>query len=232
MTEYLFDARGLIKTYPGEARPALADVSLTIRPGEFLAVTGPSGSGKSTLLNVLSVLARPDAGSILYKGADIVTATEAERNRLRGAEFAFIFQQHHLMPYLNALENTLLPLMNRLAPISAEWKKKGQDVLERVGLGHKAASRPGELSGGEQQRVAIARALARNVNVLFADEPTGSLDSETGASVMALLRELNRNGLTVIMITHNQDYALLADRMLRMKDGVILDDGAGLQPPA
>ncbi|MDR2076945.1 MAG: ABC transporter ATP-binding protein [Desulfovibrio sp.] len=216
------EARSLVKRYPGGDKPALGGVSLQVGKGEFLAVAGQSGSGKSTLLGILSALALPDSGSVLYRGADIVPAGEKARNRLRARDFAFIFQHHHLMPYLTVLENTLLPFMNQIRPISGQWKEKGLRVLERVGLGHKARSRPGELSGGEQQRVAIARALARDASVLFADEPTGSLDSQTGSGVMDLLKELNRGGLTVIMVTHNQDYAALADRLISMKDGVIL----------
>jgi putative ABC transport system ATP-binding protein len=216
------EARALTKKYPGGDKPALNEVFLQVRQGEFLAVVGQSGSGKSTLLSILSALSLPDSGSVLYRGSDIVPAGENVRNRLRARDFAFIFQQHHLMPYLTVLENTLLPFMNQIRPISGKWKEKGLLVLERVGLGHKARSRPDELSGGEQQRVAIARALARDSSVLFADEPTGSLDSHTGSSVMNLLKELNRGGLTVIMVTHNNDYAALADRTINMKDGAVL----------
>lgn len=222
MTDTILEARNLVKKYPGGDRPALDGVSLQVARGEFVAIVGQSGSGKSTLLNVMSALALPESGQVRYKDLDIVTAGEKTRNTVRGQDFAFIFQQHHLMPYLSVLENVLLPYMNRLRPISVELKTKGRAVLERVGLGHKAAARPGSLSGGEQQRVAIARALARDAAVLFADEPTGSLDSATGATVMALIKNLNQDGLTVVMVTHNHDYAALADRTVTMKDGVIL----------
>ena len=221
MSDVILQAEHLVKYYPGSEHPALDDVSLAVIRGEFLAVVGQSGSGKSTLLSVLSSLSRPDSGSILFNGTDIARVGERTRNHLRSKDFSFIFQQHHLMPYLNVQENVLLPFMNNGRPLSAELKAKGRTVLERVGLGHKLSARPGELSGGEQQRVAIARALVRNASLLFADEPTGSLDSSTGSVIMELMRGLNSDGLTVIMVTHNNDYAALADRTVHMKDGVL-----------
>lgn len=216
----LLEARNLTKTYAtGTASPVLRDVSLSIAAGEFLAIVGRSGSGKSTLMNILASLTLPDSGQVLLDGEDITTVSEHKRNRLRHRDFAVIFQQHHLMPYLNALENVLLPFMNGLAPVSAGLRTKGCEVLARVGLAGREAALPGQLSGGEQQRVAIARALVRDARLLFADEPTGSLDSTTGGEVMDLLTRLNGEGLTIVMVTHNDDYAARAHRTLRMADG-------------
>jgi putative ABC transport system ATP-binding protein len=214
-------ARSLVKCYSRAEKPAVDHLDLHVDDGEFLSITGRSGSGKSTLLYILSSLIRPDAGEVLFRGRDICAATESERNRLRGSDFAVVFQQHYLLPYLSALENVLLPFMGGIAPVGARRRDAARDLLRRVGLGHKERSRPGELSGGEQQRVAIARALARGAGVLFADEPTGSLDSATGASVMELLRELNADGLTVLMVTHNEEFAHRSGRVLRMVDGRI-----------
>lgn len=223
MSEIILQAKNLCKTYPGGDKPALDNVSVDVHDKEFLAMVGQSGSGKSTLLSVLSSLSLPDSGAILFGGEDITKSRESTRNRLRAQDFAFIFQQHHLLPYLTVLENVLLPFMNRRARLGADLKAKGKAVLEHVGLSHKVDVRPGKLSGGEQQRVAIARALARNARLLFADEPTGSLDSATGATIMELLSDLNRQGLTIIMVTHNNAYAALAHRTISMKDGLVVD---------
>ncbi|MDR1945825.1 MAG: ABC transporter ATP-binding protein [Desulfovibrio sp.] len=214
-------ARALVKCYSGADKPAVDHVDLRVKQGEFLSIAGRSGSGKTTLLHILSSLIRPDSGEALFLGRDICTASEKVRNSLRGKDFAVVFQQHHLLPYLSALENVLLPFMTGLAPVGEKQENAARALLRRVGLEHKERSRPGELSGGEQQRVAIARALARGARVLFADEPTGSLDSATGASVIQLLRELNADGLTVLMVTHNEEFARRSGRVLRMADGRI-----------
>lgn len=215
-------AHNITKRYPGMDAPAVDDVSLDIREGEFVSLLGRSGSGKSTLLHVLSSLVLPDAGSVVLDGRDICAGSEKARNRLRREVFAVVFQQHHLMPYLSALENVLLPFADRFTPVRPEAIRAARHMLERVGLGGKERSRPGELSGGEQQRVAIARALVRGARVLFADEPTGSLDSATGISIMNLLLELNRDGVTVVMVTHNPEYARLGHRAVTMADGRIV----------
>lgn len=215
----MLQAQNITKTYAGAARPVLAGVDLSVAEGEFLAVTGRSGSGKSTLLNVLSSLVLPDAGTVLLDGRDICACPERERNRLRREVFAVVFQQHHLMPYLTVLENVLLPFMNGLAPVNARQRAQARELLARVGIADKENSLPQKLSGGEQQRAAIARALARGARILFADEPTGSLDAATGDSIMALLRDLNARGLTIVMVTHNPDYAGLAGRTVTMRDG-------------
>ncbi|WP_156908144.1 ABC transporter ATP-binding protein [Desulfovibrio cuneatus] len=210
------------KRYPGAVKPVLEDVNLQVQRGEFLAILGRSGSGKSTLLNTLSSLVLPDSGSIYMEGTDICKVKEKERNRLRSHTFAMVFQQHHLLPYLTALENVLLPFMGGLGHVTKAQRQAALDMLENVGLQGKENSRPGTLSGGEQQRVAIARALARGAKVLFADEPTGSLDSVTGDAIMQLLHSLNKQGVTVIMVSHNPEYARQAQRMVTMQDGRIV----------
>ena len=206
----------------GTPTQALKGVSLSVAPGEFVSIVGRSGSGKSTFLSVLSTLLKPDSGRLSYNGQDLTTATEAEIDALRHGDFAVIFQFHYLLPYLTALENTLLPFMRGLRPVSGAQRRRGLECLERVGLADKAHRLPGQLSGGEQQRVAIARALVKDARILFADEPTGSLDSATGATVMDLLGQIHADGLSVVMVTHNEQYAGLADRVVRMADGLVV----------
>jgi putative ABC transport system ATP-binding protein len=210
-----------IFTNEGTQARVLNNISLDIPQGEFLSIVGRSGSGKSTLLNVLSTLVRPDGGDLLYNGSNITAMPDRGLNHLRHADFSVIFQFHHLVPYLTALENTLLPFMRSLKPASREMVAKAKQCLDRVGLAGKENRLPGNLSGGEQQRVAIARALVKASRILFADEPTGSLDKATGESIMELLGDLNREGLTVIMVTHDPAYAQLADRSVHMEDGVL-----------
>ena len=223
----MLEAIDIVKSYRagGQAAPVLRGVNLRIEEGEFVAVTGRSGSGKSTMLNVLSTLTEPDSGQVLFQGADLAAMREQERDHLRNNAFAMIFQAHHLMPYLSVLENVLLPGANGFRGISAQQRQRAVSCLERVGLGHKKHSLPAQLSGGEQQRVAIARGLASDPRILFADEPTGSLDMTTGDSIMQLLRELNGEGLTIVMVTHNPDYAALAGRCVQMREGRVLPDG-------
>ena len=223
----MLEAIDIVKSYRagGQAAPVLRGVNLRIEEGEFVAVTGRSGSGKSTMLNVLSTLTEPDSGQVLFQGADLAAMREQERDHLRNNAFAMIFQAHHLMPYLSVLENVLLPGANGFRGISAQQRQRAVSCLERVGLGHKKHSLPSELSGGEQQRVAIARGLASDPRILFADEPTGSLDMATGDSIMQLLRELNGEGLTIVMVTHNPDYAARAGRCVQMREGRVLPDG-------
>ena len=223
----MLEAIDIVKSYRtgGQSAPVLRGVNLRIEEGEFVAVTGRSGSGKSTMLNVLSTLTEPDSGQVLFQGADLAAMREQERDHLRNSAFAMIFQAHHLMPYLSVLENVLLPGAHGFRGISAQQRQRAVSCLERVGLGHKKHSLPSELSGGEQQRVAIARGLASDPRILFADEPTGSLDMATGDSIMQLLRELNGEGLTIVMVTHNPDYAALAGRCVQMREGRVLPDG-------
>jgi len=204
----------------------LSGVSVSIANGEFACVIGRSGSGKSTLLNVLSTLLRPDQGKVVYQGREVTNLSEGQLNGLRHKDFSIIFQMHHLLPYLTALENVMLPYMNSLKPVSAEIREKAAACLSRVGLGGKEGRLPGRLSGGEQQRVAIARALVKSPGVLFADEPTGSLDKKNGDGIVDLLAGLNAEGVTVVMVTHDQSYAKLAGRTVVMEDGKVVEGAA------
>jgi ABC-type lipoprotein export system ATPase subunit len=220
----ILEAVGVTKafTQDGLTAQALKGVSLSVAQGEFVSIVGRSGSGKSTFLSVLSTLLKPDAGQLNYHGQDLTGASEAEINALRHGDFAVIFQFHYLLPYLTALENTLLPFMRGLKPVTRAQKARAMESLGRVGLVDKAHRLPGQLSGGEQQRVAIARALVKDARILFADEPTGSLDSATGSTVMELLQGIHGDGLSVVMVTHNEEYARLADRVVRMEDGLVV----------
>ena len=215
-------ACSLVKHYAGSEKPAVDHLDLHIQQGEFVSIVGRSGSGKSTLLHILSSLIKPDAGTVFFHDLDICSAPEKKRNHLRGKEFAVVFQQQHLLPYLTAIENILLPFLVSFSPINKQQFVSARKMLELVGLGHKEHSRPGKLSGGEQQRVAIARALVRGARVLFADEPTGSLDFATGTSIIELLHELNKDGLTIVMVTHNDEFANTSGRVIRMADGKIV----------
>jgi len=205
--------------------PILRGVSLDIADGEFACIVGRSGSGKSTLLNVLSTLLKPDQGQVVYQGNVVSAMSEGQVNGLRHKDFSIIFQLHHLLPYLTALENVMLPYMNSLKPVSQEIRDKARRCMERVGLSGKEDRLPGKLSGGEQQRVAIARALVKSPGVMFADEPTGSLDKKNGDGIIELLRDLNGEGVTLVMVTHDMGYARLAGRTVVMEDGSIVDGG-------
>ncbi len=222
----MLNAYDIVKQYTenNASRKVLDSVSLDVRQGEFVAVVGRSGSGKTTLLHVLSSLLAPDNGTVRYKDKDITSMSEDEINMLRRHDFAVVFQFHYLMPYLTALENALLPVMQSLRPVSREMHERARTCLARVGLETKANSLPSELSGGEQQRVAIARALVKDAAVLFADEPTGSLDQETGASILDLMQELHQGGMSIVMVTHEPAYARRAERILTMRDGRLLDN--------
>lgn len=217
----LLIAENVVKAYAGapEAPPVLRGVSLAIAAGEFACVVGRSGSGKSSLLNILSSLLSPDAGSVRYQGRDLAAMGERERNRLRATDFSMVFQMHHLLPYLTVRENVLTPFLSGLRPVSAARKRRALDCLARVGLADKADRLPGALSGGERQRVAIARGLVTEPTILFADEPTGSLDGDTGGQIMDILKTLNAGGLTVVMVTHERAYAAMASRIIEIRDG-------------
>jgi lipoprotein-releasing system ATP-binding protein len=235
----LLQAVALHKTYRKYAIRAdvLRGLDLGVAAGEFLSVVGASGSGKSTLLHLLGCLDQPDQGQILLDGRRIDALPAAERDRLRNQTFGFIFQFYHLLPELTALENVLVPQMIAHSALGwflrgRELKRRAAGLLERVGLGHRLRHRPRELSGGEMQRAAVARALINRPRVLLADEPTGNLDAEAGAEVVRLLRDLNRrDGLTIIMVTHNTDLAAATDRVVRLVQGRIegaADPSAGL----
>jgi putative ABC transport system ATP-binding protein len=218
-------AEGVRKVYRGAAHEveALRDINLTVGAGEFVAVMGPSGSGKTTLLNCLSGLDGIDGGRVVIGDRSIHDLPDAERTRHRAKAMGFIFQAFNLIPVFTAAENVELPLL--LAGADAkEARRRAEETLTRVGLGNRLKHRPAELSGGEQQRVTIARALAGKPAIVWADEPTGNLDSETAASVMGLLRELNDEGLTVVLVTHDEEIGGTAPRLVTMRDGVIVSD--------
>ena len=215
-------ALGVRKIYRtgAESVVALQDLNLGVARGDFVAVMGPSGSGKTTLLNCLSGLDDIDAGEVLVDGKDIHKMSDASRSRYRSQKMGFIFQSFNLIPVFTAAENVELPLL--LAGVAtSEARRRAEATLERVGLGHRKSHRPSELSGGEQQRVTIARALAGNPAIVWADEPTGNLDSETAAAIMELLIQLNQDGLTLVLVTHDPSIGRLARRLIRMRDGAI-----------
>ena len=191
--------------------------------GQFLAVMGPSGSGKTTLLNCLSGLDEIDDGHVLVDGRSIHELSDAERTRHRAETMGFIFQAFNLIPVFSATENVELPLLLTHVP-EQQARQRARETLARVGLGHRLDRRPPELSGGEQQRVAIARALAGRPRLVWADEPTGNLDSEMAAAVMELLTELHREGLTIVLVTHDPTVAALADRLITVRDGELVGD--------
>jgi putative ABC transport system ATP-binding protein len=219
---FLLEARDVTKSF-GQNQ-ALRGASLAVGQGEILAVMGPSGSGKSTLLHCMAGIFPPDSGEVWFDGRRLDTFNEAERTRLRRTTFGFVFQFGQLVPELTTADNIALPLILNRAGRKAAYAQAGQ-WLDRLGLGDKAARRTGELSGGEAQRVAIARALAIRPRVLFADEPTGALDSLTGEKVMRLLTGLAREqGITVVLVTHDAGVAAYADRDVMVRDGRVTTD--------
>jgi putative ABC transport system ATP-binding protein len=199
----------------------LHGIDLTVERGDFMALMGPSGSGKSTLMHIVGFLDRPDGGSYRFEGTDVTGLDDAALSRLRGSRVGFVFQSFNLIPQLSIVENTSLPLSYLGVP-GRERGARARAALERMGLGHRLRHRPNQLSGGEMQRVAIARALVTEPAMLLADEPTGNLDTATGASIMALFAELHAKGLTIIMVTHDEGVAARARRVLRMRDGAIV----------
>jgi putative ABC transport system ATP-binding protein len=221
-------ATGLVKRY-GEGQvsvEALRGVDLSVADGELLAIMGPSGSGKSTLLHILGALDRPSEGSVELSGRRYDNLDDAELTRLRGEVFGFVFQFFNLLPTLTASENVLLPALISGQRASA-YAERVDQLLERVGIADRAGHVPSELSGGEQQRVAIARALLREPQVLLADEPTGNLDSHSGRAVLELLRTMADEGQTVVMVTHDAGAAAMADRVVLLRDGHIVQELPG-----
>jgi putative ABC transport system ATP-binding protein len=202
---------------------ALDGVSLDIGRGEYAAVMGPSGSGKSTLMNMIGCLDTPTSGSYMLRGTEIRTLDDDELARIRNQEIGFIFQTFNLLPRADALHNVELPLIYAGVP-SKERRARAREMLELVGLGDRMHHRPNELSGGQRQRVAVARALVNRPSIVLADEPTGNLDSKTGVEIMDLLADIHRRGNTVILVTHEEDIAAHALRVIRLRDGLIESD--------
>lgn len=202
---------------------ALKGVDLEVKKGEFVTIMGASGSGKSTLLHILGLLDTPSSGTFTLEGHSIETLPDREMARIRNRHFGFIFQSFNLFPELNSLENVMMPMVyskvNR-----KERKKRAIELLNQVGLGHRISHYPNMLSGGEQQRVAIARSLANNPNIILADEPTGNLPSEKGAEIIHMLKKLNQDGVTIIMVTHDDKLGLCGTRKVTLADGNIVSD--------
>lgn len=224
MSELKIEAKSLYKSYKDGANAvdALKEINLSVKKSEFVVIQGPSGAGKSTLLHILGGLDHPSRGEVLFEGANLYHLSENERATFRNTKIGFVFQFYHLLPQMNVLENVLLPALLK----SWRERKKGADyaksILDNLGLSSRVYHKPNQLSGGEQQRVAIARALINKPQVLLCDEPTGNLDSENGRNILKLLKELNRQEkTTVVLVTHDKDIASGADRVVYLKDGII-----------
>src|SRR4051812_18923855 len=226
MPDRVIAASGITKEYPyqGDAVHALRGVSLDVARGEMVAIVGPSGCGKSSLLNVLAGIDPPTSGRVELLGSGLYDLGEGARSALRLRRLGFIFQRFHLLAVLTAAENVELP-MAEAGVGKAERRQRARELLDYVGLAHRAGPRPPHLSGGEQQRVAIARALANRPEVLFADEPTGELDRRTGEEIIALFERLNGDGTTMVIVTHDASVAGRARRVVEMADGRVVSDG-------
>ncbi len=224
--KHILQANNLHKTYQlgRTSLHVLRGCSINVAPGEFVAIMGSSGSGKSTLLHLLGALDIPDEGSVFFEGRDVFAGSNADRDRLRNVTFGFVFQFYHLLPELNVLENVLIPCMVGTSVFAwpsrkRDLQRRAETTLDRMGLSQRLAHRPNELSGGERQRVAIARALANKPRILLADEPTGNLDSATGREILGVLKTLNQEGQTIVMVTHDPQVAANAHRTVTLADG-------------
>ncbi|HAF69759.1 MAG: ABC transport system protein [Acetothermia bacterium 64_32] len=224
MSQPLLQLEGVTKVYRmGQVEvPALRGVDLTLDPGASLAIMGPSGSGKSTLLHIAGLLDRPTSGRVIWAGEDSSSLSPARLAELRGRHIGFVFQTFNLIPTLSALENVELPLLFQ-GERRGQRRRRAAELLSLVGLADRKGHRPGQLSGGERQRVAIARALASDPELLLADEPTGNLDSASGREILEVLRDLNRRGKALVLVTHDAEAAAVATRVLRMRDGRLLE---------
>ena len=220
----ILDMRGINKSYiQGKMEvPVLHDVSFCMEEGEYVAIMGPSGSGKSTLMNIIGCLDKPSSGNFFLDGQDISRCSENQMSDLRLHKIGFVFQSFHLLPRQSALVNVEMPLGYAHVP-KKERRERALRALDRVGLSDRVNFRPNQLSGGQMQRVAIARAIVNNPKLLLADEPTGALDSKSGAQVMELFQKLNEEGVSVLMITHDADIAAHAKRVVMIRDGMLLD---------
>ena len=223
----LIDIRDITKVYEmGEQQvQALAGVSLGVERGEYVAIMGPSGSGKSTLMNLIGCLDTPTSGSYVLNGKEVARMTDDELAAIRNKEIGFVFQTFNLLPRTSAIQQVELPLVYGGAS-KKERRERAVASLKAVGLEDRMSHTPNEMSGGQRQRVAVARALINNPSILLADEPTGNLDSQTGAEIMALFDELNSRGNTIVLVTHEEDIAAHARRIVRLKDGKVRDDAA------
>ena len=227
VSDAVIDLRGISRTYfkpDGSVLvEALSQVDLVINRGEYVAIMGASGSGKSTMMNIIGALDRPTEGACLIGGTDIASLSDEELSMIRGRKIGFIFQAFNLISQLTITENVEVPLFYQDIPRLDRVQRSNQ-MLHRVGLGDRLGHRPKELSGGQQQRVAVARALVTNPDLLLADEPTGNLDSKTGEAILKLLDDLHREGLTIVMVTHDDDIADHCERVIRLRDGRIESD--------
>jgi putative ABC transport system ATP-binding protein len=218
----VIDVRDVWKIYGTKVQiEVLRGVSLSINEAEFVAIIGPSGSGKSTLMHVMGCLQKPTRGQIVLDSVNTAELTEDELAEIRGKKIGFVFQQFNLLPLKSAQKNVELPLVFQ-GSNSTERTKRAIELLEMVGLGHRMAHKPSQMSGGEQQRVAIARALVGNPMIIFADEPTGNLDTKSSREIMSILKKLNGEGKTLIVVTHDPEIAKWADRTIRLRDGRVI----------
>lgn len=213
---------GLIKSFDNPDKPVLKGLDVEIKAGQFVSITGRSGSGKSTFLYCISGLDTISSGTVTIGGKNMHTMNEAAIHRFRNEEMGFVFQFHYLLPELTALENVLMPA--RKKGMHQHMEKEARDLMEQFEVGHAGSRKPSQMSGGEQQRVAIARALIMKPSILFADEPTGNLDSVNGETVLRIIEQINEMGVTILMVTHEQDYAARANRELEFADGKIIAD--------
>lgn len=222
MQESIIETHGLTKSYNlgEETLEILKGVSITIKSGEFIAIMGPSGSGKSTLMHLLGLLDNPTSGTLILNGKDTSKLTGDERAKLRNENIGFVFQSFFLLAGTSVLDNVLLP-STYSAKKTGNEREQAIGLLKQLGLGDRLNHKPNQLSGGQQQRVAIARALINNPSIIFADEPTGNLDTKTGNEIMAIFKKLNKEGKTIVMVTHEEDVSKKAKRIIKVKDGKI-----------
>ena len=214
----------ICKTYYTEGRetPVLHNINMKIEEGEFVAIMAPSGTGKTTLLNIIGTLDKPTSGNYYFKGKDLTTLNDNELSNLRNKSIGFVFQLFNLLNRINVLENVLLPLLYS-DPYPKDAKTKAIELLKSVGLGDRIYFKPNALSGGQQQRVAIARALINEPDLLLADEPTGNLDSKASEEILEIFKEINKKGKSIVVVTHEKDVAKVAERIIHLKDGTILN---------
>jgi putative ABC transport system ATP-binding protein len=231
MANELIQIQGLTKWYKigEEVVKALNGVNLTIAKNEYVALMGPSGSGKSTLMNILGCLDTPSSGSYTLNGPDVAGLTDNQLAEIRNKEIGFVFQTFNLLPRYSALENVALPLVYAGIP-KDERNRRAEEALKNVGLGDRMLHKPNELSGGQRQRVAVARALVNKPSIILADEPTGNLDTKTSHEIMALFHEIHQRGNTIIVVTHEEDIARHAYRIVRMRDGIVESDEVNPNP--